>query len=191
MQANRSLWGADNAWPALRRQVCWAHLKRDFQKCWERGGGGERIGTAGLKVVQRVFEEWHLFRGGGIDRATLIDRLDPVAARLHRVLEGGCAGADTKVATFCANVPSVVPALWRFVVTEGIEPTNNHAERLLRRGVLWRKNAFGCHSAEGCRFVERILTVVQTLRLRQRSVLGYLYEAIVAHRSGSPAPKLL
>jgi transposase len=184
-------WGAYNRWPALRRQVCWAHLKRDFQKCRERGGEGERIGKAGLKAVRRVFEEWHLFRGGGIDRATLIERLDPVAARLHRVLEGGCACADTKVATFCANVLSIVPALWRFVVTEGVEPTNNHAERLLRRGVLWRKNAFGCHSAEGCRFVERILTVVQTLRLQERSVLAYLYEAIVAHRSGSPVPKLL
>ena len=81
--------------------------------------------------------------------------------------------------------------MWRFVVTEGIEPTNNHAERLLRRGVPWRKKAFGCHSAEGCRFVERILTVVQTLRLQERSVVGYLYEAIAAHRSGSPVPKLL
>jgi transposase len=184
-------WSVYNAWPALRRQVCWAHLKRDFRKCRERGGEGERIGKAGLKAVRRVFEEWHLFRGGGIDRATLIERLDPVAARLHRVLEGGCACADTKVATFCANVLGIVPALWRFVVTEGIEPTNNHAERLLRRGVLWRKNAFGCHSAAGCRFVERILTVVQTVRLQERSVLGYLYEAIVAHRAGSPAPKLL
>jgi transposase len=184
-------WGAYHAWPALRRQVCWAHLKRDFRKCRERGGDGERIGKAGLKAVRRVFEEWHLFRGGGIQRAALIARLDPVAARLHRVLEGGCACADPRVATFCANVLAIIPALWRFVVTEGIEPTNNHAERLLRRGVLWRKNAFGCHSAEGCRFVERILTVVQTLRLQQRSVLGYLYEAVVAHRSGPPVPKLL
>jgi transposase len=86
---------------------------------------------------------------------------------------------------------AILPALWRFVVTEGIEPTNNRAERLLRRGVLWRKNAFGCPSAEGYRFVERILTVVQTLPLQQRSVLGYLHEAIVAHRSGLPSPKLL
>jgi transposase len=77
------------------------------------------------------------------------------------------------------------------VVTEGIEPTNNHAERLLRRGVLWRKNAFGCHSAEGCRFVERLLTVVQTCRLQGRPVLRYLHDAVVAHRQGLPAPSLL
>ena len=85
----------------------------------------------------------------------------------------------------------LLPAVWRFVVTEGVEPTNNHAERMLRRGVLWRKNAFGCHSAAGCRFVERMLTVVQTRRLQGQSVLGYLYEALVAHRKGLPAPSLL
>ena len=74
---------------------------------------------------------------------------------------------------------------------EGVEPTNHHAERLLRRGVLWRKNAFGCQSAAGCRFVERMLTVVQTRRLQGRSVLNYLYEALLAHRKSLPAPSLL
>jgi hypothetical protein len=84
-----------------------------------------------------------------------------------------------------------VPAVWRFVVTEGVEPTNNHAERVLRRGVLWRKNAFGSQSAAGCRYVERLLTVVQTRRLQGRPVLGYLYGAVVAHRKGLPAPSLV
>jgi transposase len=74
---------------------------------------------------------------------------------------------------------------------EGVEPTNNHAERILRLGVLWRKNAFGCHSAAGCWFVERMLTVVQTLRLQNRPVLDYLHRTIVAHRAGLPAPQLL
>jgi transposase len=84
-----------------------------------------------------------------------------------------------------------LPAVWRFVVTDGVEPTNNHAERLLRRGVLWRKNAFGCHSEGGCRFVERILTAVQTLRLQGRPVLPYLSDVLVAHRNGLKAPSLL
>lgn len=77
------------------------------------------------------------------------------------------------------------------MVTDGIEPTNNHAERLLRRGVLWRKNAFGCQSAGGCRFVERILTAVETLRLQGLAVLPYLRDVLVAHRNGLPAPSLL
>jgi transposase len=92
---------------------------------------------------------------------------------------------------FCNNLLALRPAVWRFVVTEGVEPTNNHAERLLRRGVLWRKNAFGSQSESGCRFVERLLTVVQTRRLQGRPVLRYLYEALVAHRNALPAPSLL
>ena len=78
-----------------------------------------------------------------------------------------------------------------FASIEGDEPTNNHVERILRLGVLWRKNAFDCHSAAGCRFVERMLTVVQTPQLQNRPVLDYLYRAIVAHRSGLPALQLL
>jgi transposase len=85
----------------------------------------------------------------------------------------------------------VAPALWTFVVYAGVEPTNNHAERVLRRAVLWRRRSFGCHSADGCRFVERLLTVVQTLRLQQRSVLAFLQDALHAHRSGSQRPRLI
>ena len=108
-------------------------------------------------------------------RPGLQSRLDPIARELQGVLEQGCSRADSKAATFCANILAVYPALWLFAAIEGVEPTNNHAERILRLGVLWRKNAFGCHSAAGCRFVERMLTVVQTLRLQKRPVLDYLH----------------
>jgi transposase len=82
-------------------------------------------------------------------------------------------------------------SLWTFAFVKGVEPTNNHAERVLRGAVLWRKGSFGSNSEGGCRFVERILTVVQTLRLQGGSVLPYLQEALYAHRKGVPAPKLL
>jgi transposase len=121
----------------------------------------------------------------------LQNRLNDEAEEFERLLKAGRRCADAKAAAFCANVLALLPAVWRFVVTDGIEPTNNHAERLLRRGVLWRKGSFGCASERGCRFVERLLTVVQTRRLQGRSVLGYLHEAIVAHRKGLPAPSLL
>ncbi len=110
---------------------------------------------------------------------------------LHEALERGRGCADAKSATFCTNLLALEPALWTFAQVEGVEPTNNHAERLLRSGVPWRKNAFGCHSEAGCRFVEQMLTVVQTLRLQKRPVLDYLYQALVAHRSGLPAPALV
>jgi transposase len=184
-------WSAYDRWPVWRRQVCWAHLKRDFQKLVDRGGPAAKLGRALLRIERRVFEEWHLFRGGTFGRRALQNHLDGEAREFERLLEAGCRGADPKAAAFCANLLALLPAVWRFVVTGGVEPTNNHAERLLRRGVLWRKNAFGCHSAEGCRFVERILTAVQTLRLQGRPVLRYLHDALVAHRQGLPAPPLL
>jgi transposase len=184
-------WAVYDKWPLGRRQVCWAHLNRDFQKLVDRGGPAVPIGTALLRIQRRVFEEWHLFRGGTFGRRALQNHLDDDARAFERVLRCGCRCADAQAAALCANVLALLPAVWRFVLTDGIEPTNNQAERVLRRGVLWRKNAFGCHSADGCRFVERILTAVQTLRLQGRQVVGYLTEALVAHRSGLPAPSLL
>jgi transposase len=184
-------WSAYARLSPFCRQVCWAHLKRDFQKLVDRGGPAARLGKKLQRIAERVFEEWHLFRGGTFGRRALQNHLDGEARELERLLQAGRRCADAKAAAFCANVLALLPAVWRFVVTDGIEPTNNHAERVLRRGVLWRKNAFGSQSAAGCRFVERLLTVVQTRRLQGRSVLSYLYDALVAHRNRLPAPSLL
>jgi transposase len=184
-------WGTYGKLILELRQICWAHLKRDFQKLVDRGGEAKPIGEAGLDLVRRTFELWWAFRGGTLDRASLQEKLEPIARELHEALERGCACADGKTATFCGNILALEPALWSFVQVEGIEPTNNHAERILRGGVLWRKNAFGSHSEEGCRFAERMLTVIETLRLRERNVLDYLHLAVSAQRQGLPAPKLL
>lgn len=184
-------WSAYAALAPWCRQICWAHLKRDFQKLVDRGGAAARLGRQLQQVAGRVFEVWYLFRGGGMTRSALAERLDPEIGKLQRLLRSGCRCADGKAATFCANLLELEVGLWQFVVQEGVEPTNNHAERLLRRGVLWRKNAFGSHSENGCRFVERLLTVVQTRRLQGQSVLAYLYAALVAHRKGLTAPSLL
>jgi transposase len=184
-------WSAYSKLPLKLRQICWAHLKRDFQKLIDRGGPADAIGRVGLDVVECLFADWHAFRRGEIDRAGLQARVERIARELQSVLEQGRGCADTKAATFCANLLALYPAMWLFAVSEGVEPTNNHAERILRLGVLWRKNAFGCHSPAGCRFVERMLTVVQTLRLQKRPVLDFLYRAIVAHRAGLHPPQLL
>ena len=184
-------WWGYNRLPLEQRQVCWAHLKRDFQKCRERGGFGKAVGDVGLMVVEDVFTLWWEFREGLIDRPVLKTQLEPLVEELRVALERGSGCADRKVMAFCNNLLTLYPALWLFAGIAGVEPTNNHAERILRMGVLWRKNAFGCHSESGCRFVERILTVVQTLRLQKRSVLNFLEEAIIAHRSGTPSPARL
>jgi transposase len=184
-------WGTYNRLPPDRRQVCWAHLIRDFRECAGRGGEAEAIGRAGREAAEGLFAARWDFRQRKIDRAALRAALDPIAGDLRSAPERGCGCADAKAATCCENLLALYPALWLFAGREGIEPMNNHAERILRGGVLWRKNAFGSHSESGCRFTERMLTVVQTLRLRPRSVLGYLEQAIAAHRRGEPAPKLL
>ena len=145
----------------------------------------------GREVVECLFADWWTFRRGELDRPGLQARVERMARELQGGLERGRSCADSKAATFCANLLALYPALWLFAALEGVEPTNNHAERLLRSGVLWRKNAFGCHSAAGCRFVERMLTVVQTLRLQHRPASVYLVNAIAAHRSGLPALQLL
>jgi transposase len=173
------------------RQLCWAHLKRDFQKLVDRGSDAQDIGEVGLDTVEVVFALWHAFRGGGLSRSQLQRQISLVRQTLREWLELGCACKDTKAAAFCANVLAVEPALWTFVRREGVEPTNNHMERLLRPAVLWRKNAFGCHSEAGCRFVARMLTVVQTLRLQKRPVLEFLYQSLLAHRHAQDAPPLL
>lgn len=172
------------------RQLCWAHLKRDFQKLIDRGGAGQEYGELGLVAVGILFAEWHLFRGGG-SRAALQFELEPLREAMRSWLAEGARCADAKAAALCGNLLDAEAALWTFLYKKGVEPTNNHIERLLRPGVLWRKNAFGCHSEAGCRFVERILTVTQTLRLQKRPVLDFLYQSLVSHRSGRPAPNLL
>jgi transposase len=184
-------WWGYHGLPLEQRQVCWAHLKRDFQKCLERGGPGKAVGDVGLAVVEDVFTLWWAYREGLIDRPALGTQLEPVIEELRVALERGSGCADGKVVAFCDDLLTLYPALWLFAGVDGVEPTNNHAERILRMGVLWRKNAFGCHSESGCRFVERILTVVQTLRLQKRSVLNFLEESVIAHRSGTAAPALV
>ena len=144
------------------------------------------MGLKGRKLVKQVFAAWHAFRDGRCTRLQLQAQLDPVINRMNRVLlEGAILGTDAPVMAFCENVLAVEPALWTFVSTEGVEPTNNVIERLLRRAVLWRKRSFGCVSEAGCRLVERILTAVQTRRLQGQNVLDY------AHRAGQPCPELL
>ena len=185
-------WSVYDRVPAARRQVCWAHLKRDFQKVLDRGGPSVFVGRRGRTLVKKVFAAWHAFQEGQTTRAQLKEQMAPLMQRLQRLLlEGAILGEDKSVAAFCENLLALEPALWTFVEVEGVEPTNNFMERLLRRAVLWRKRSFGSWSAAGCRFVERILTVVQTRRLQGKNALDYLHEALVAHRAGQPYPKLL
>jgi transposase len=174
-----------------RRQLCWAHLKRDFQKWSERGENTKLLGEDGLALCQSIFAVWRDFRMGKFKRKRLIRKMAPLRRRMSQVLRWGLRCGDAKASKFCRNLLKLGPAMWAFVRTPGLEPTNNHAERMLRAAVLWRKNSFGCHAQRGCRFVERMLTAVQTLRLQNRSVLSWLQQTLSAHRAGLKAPNLV
>ncbi len=184
-------WGAYQRVPLRRWQVCWAHLIRDFQAMVDRADAGSPVGEELLCCAEDLFTWWHRVRDGTLSRATLRQYVAELRPWVRSQLEAGRACGCAKTAGTCRELLAVEPALWTFVRVEGVEPTNNHIERLLRPAVLWRKRSFGSRSEAGCRWVERLLTVVQTRRLQGRPVLDYLYEALVAHRTGLPAPKLL
>jgi transposase len=177
--------------PDKRRQLCWAHLKRDFQKIVDLGGPSVFVGHRGLRIVRELFAAWHAFQEEKVTRRQLQMRIEPLKRRLGKTLLEGGLGDDARVAKFCGNLLELECALWTFATQEGVEPTNNYMERLLRRAVLWRRRSFGCNSPVGCRFVERILTVVQTSRLHGNNSLEYLCSAVHAHRRGLPCPSLL
>jgi len=173
------------------RQVCWAHLKRDFQQLIDWGGAAAPIGTAALAIEQQVFELWHRFRAGAIDRATLQEELNPVRLELRNLLLAGAASEHAKAAGRCAELVRLWPALWSFARYPGVEPTNNAAEQDLRPAVLWRKGCFGTHSPAGSRFAERLLTVSATCRQQRRDLLGFLTNANQAARLGTLPPSLI
>src|SRR6266446_8152891 len=125
-----------------------------------------------------------------MDWETMDEKMATLMLQLMAVLERGERSRDRKLVRFCARILKVYPALWTFTVVTGVEPTNNHAERVQRLAVLYRKNCFGCHSESGCRFVERLLTVVQTLRLQKRGVLQFLKQTLIAYRTEAAAPNL-
>jgi transposase len=183
-------WHAYSRVGLRRRQVCWAHLKRDFQKWSDKGGPTKLLGDDGLDLCRKVFALWRDFRQRTLTRRQLQRRLGRLRRRMRQVLEWNKACGEASAAKFCRNLLAVGPALWTFSRVPGLEPTNNSAERALRPAVLWRKNCFGCHSDAGLRFTERILTAIQSLRQQQRSVLPWLEQTLIAHRNGSVPPQL-
>ena len=175
-----------------QRQLCWAHLKRDFQALVERGGESEPIGRALLEQVEKMFSLWQRARDGTMKRADFQTAMQPIQTEVGNLLrKGATLAACDKTRHTCENLLKLEVALWTFVRVEGVEPTNNSAERGLRRAVLWRRRSFGTQSEEGSRFVERVLTAVTTLRQQDRDVLDYLTEACAAAMRGDKAPSLL
>ncbi|HZC02591.1 MAG TPA: IS66 family transposase [Gammaproteobacteria bacterium] len=184
-------WSAYNWYPVRWRQLCWAHLLRDFEAMISRGGKSQEIGEALKSQAHQMFHWWHRVRDGTLSRSSFRSYMSPVRRQVEQLLEAGVTCGVSKTEGMCRDMLKRRQALWTFVHLEGVEPTNNTGERAIRPGVLWRKGSFGTHSPQGSRFVESMMTVVGTLKQQQRNVLDYLTAACEATLRDEPAPSLL
>jgi transposase len=184
-------WSAYPWYPSWRRQLCGAHLRRDLEAMIARGGRSQEIGEALRAQARQMFHWWHRVRDGTLAHPTFARDMGPVRREVERLLDAGQRCGVPKTAGTCREILKLRQALWTFVRHEGVEPTNNAAERAIRPGVRWRKGSFRTQSAEGSRFVEVLLTVVATLKPQHRNVLAYVTAACEAALCGQPAPSLL
>jgi transposase len=173
------------------RQFCWAHLRRDFQAMIDRGGEAAEIGRRLLKHSDELFHWWHRVRDGTMARSTLKGYTDPLRWAVRQDLRRGAECSCSQTAATCRELLAGETHLWTSLRVEGVDPTNNAAERALRHAVLWRKTSGGTEGDSGSPFVERMLSVVATCRQQGRNVLEYLIACHEAHLLGHPAPSLL
>jgi transposase len=182
-------WSAYRGW--MRRQICWAHLLRDFNFFAESKGTAGVIGKRLVRLTHKVFRNWHRVRDGTMTRDAFQRSAKSMRGEIERLLKRAKGCQAHRVGGMAEAILTMEPYMWTFINVEGVEPTNNIGERGIRPAVLWRKGSFGTHSQDGSRFVERMMTVVVTLRLQKRSVFDFLVDASEAASWGRSPPSLL
>lgn len=179
-------------WKVGRPQWCWAHLKRDFQALIDYPDNQvKRLGRDLMRPTRKMFRHWTRYRDGTITRRGMLCLMHPIRQEINSLLLRGAFSGNPKLIGMCRQLYDHRDWLWTFLDVEGVEPTNNVSERALRPAVIWRKLSFGTQSASGSRFVETILTVVETCHKQSRNSFQYLTAAIQAHFADQPAPSLL
>jgi transposase len=177
-------------WAFDKLQYCWAHLKRDFQGLINSPCGvRRRLGHDLMRPTKEMFGLWQKARDGTLSRSEFQEQMRSIRERVERILLRGYC--NHRVRGFCTDLWEHRDRLWVFVDVEGVEPTNNVAERSLRHAVIWRKLSFGTQSARGSRFVERMLSVIETCRQQKRDVFSWMVDAVKANLAHQPAPSLL
>jgi transposase len=190
---------AYNHLPSQQRQLCWAHLIRDLAAIAERPGASAEFGAELLGLQQQLFGLWHRYRDGTIDWTAFQHRSRPIRqtfeATLHQVVELGVQRGErtpwASTVQTCQQILQLADGLWTFLEIEGIEPTNNAAERALRQSVIQRKISHGVQSRQGAICRSRLLTVTTSLRQQRRDVWQFLEQAWIAHHRGGIRPSLL
>ena len=179
-------------WRAKRLQWCWAHLKRDFQSLIDHHDHQvKRLGFDLRRPVEIMFILWHRYKSGSISWETFQSDMQPIRHEVNGLLLRGVFSGNKRLTGMCRELYNHREWLWTFVAFQGIEPTNNTAERALRPAVIYRKLSFGTQSEAGSRFIERMLTVSETCRLQKRSVFQWLIAAVEASLYNRPAPSLI
>lgn len=173
------------------RQLCWAHMSRDFLAMSERPAESHQVGRKLLALTRWIFRDWYRFRQGQLQRNTLMRRLAPRAVRFEELLAEGVACEQPRTAATCAELSAVAKHAFTFAWADGVEPTNNSAERSLRLAVQWRKQSLGTQSEHGSRFVERTLTCSTSLEQQQRSIYKFFEDALMALAFSTAPPSLL
>lgn len=190
--AHSDRWSAYRRFDAARRQLCWAHLFRDLQAIVDAGGPGRERAEMALAGAAQLFETWHTFLDRELTRSQLVRDAGPfIAAFQSFCADGAAQSADRRWRALGANLLRDWPAVFRFVDTEGVDPTNNTGEQRLRQAVLWRRSSQGTRSDAGSAFVARMLTVGTTCQIQARRLIDFVTEAVDAALVGKQAPSLL
>jgi transposase len=184
-------WWAYGHLPLHRRQVCWAHLRRDFQAHADGQGAEREFAEHGLRICDEVFWAWEIFQHTG-QRSELQRRVRALRRELKPLLRqySGKAPRNRYCRGLARNLLKAWPALWTFASVKSVEPTNNHAERALRGAVIYRKLSLGSQSDRGAHRIARLLSAHITCRLQHRSFHAYLIDALGAHARSDPIPLL-
>ncbi|MCP4912158.1 MAG: transposase, partial [Oligoflexia bacterium] len=177
-------------------QICWAHLKRDFKgilKIGEAKGASEAISFAKRmeKLIKKLMSVWYLFKNGKISRDELIQKTKSARSAIKKHLKNHENSQEKSVHTLSRKLLNRADHLFTFVFYEGVEPTNNIAERGIRPAVQWRKICFGNRSDNGAVLTSRLLTVTRTCWLQKRNPLEFLVDTITALRANVLVPSLL
>jgi len=180
-------------------QFCWAHFKRNVLGARDlaKTSEAERFCRDALALHARLFRLWYRFRGdpaargGPLTRAQLMDKVLPLQRQFFALGQRHLDSPNRDVRNLATALFAHHEKFFVFVYHEGVEPTNNRAERALRAAVQWRKIMFGNRSDDGELAVARLLTVTRTCQMQHINALAYLTAAIRAHRRHQTIASLL
>jgi len=179
-------------WSLGRLQWCWAHLKCDFQALVDSADRkAQGLGRELLRPTGELFRQWGHYRDGTLTRRGFVRHMQPIRAKIESLLLRGAYSGSDRLFGMCNELYDHRDWLWNFVEAPGVEPTNNASERALRHAVIWRKLSFGTQCAAGSRFVETLLTVLETCRQQGRKIFAHLVNALESRLIGQPPPSML